>query len=250
MPNLSILNKDIRTFDGLYSLNDLHKASGGDKKHQPANFLRLETTKALVSELDKEKIDSSDVRNPNSEKDGKPSILKKQGLGTFVCYELVYAYANWISAYFYLKVIRYFHDGEKAAAPKLESPYISDEQLEHIKKGVGKMVHATGKHWQVVYRDLFDYVAAPSVREIKKERYAMACDFLGISTDFTVPADKAALLPKAETPKLPDGHAKIDFNVKENADYTVKVRNGKISRKRLMYYIDPLDEAQDWWLEA
>jgi hypothetical protein len=41
MTHLSILSKDIRILDGLYSLNDLHRASGARRNHQPANFIRL-----------------------------------------------------------------------------------------------------------------------------------------------------------------------------------------------------------------
>ena len=32
-------------------LGDLHKASGGEKKHQPSNFLRTEQIKELINEL-------------------------------------------------------------------------------------------------------------------------------------------------------------------------------------------------------
>lgn len=44
MTKLTILSKGIRTLDNLYSLNDLHKASGNAAKHQPSRFLRLDTT--------------------------------------------------------------------------------------------------------------------------------------------------------------------------------------------------------------
>ena len=39
MAHLIISSKDIRTLDGLYSLNDLHKAAGSDKKHAPFRFM-------------------------------------------------------------------------------------------------------------------------------------------------------------------------------------------------------------------
>lgn len=91
--------------DGLYSLNDLHRASGSNKKHQASNFMRLEATKGLIDEIER----SSDVSN------GTNSIAYKviQGgqseqQGTFVCRELVYSYAMWISPRFQLMVIRAF----------------------------------------------------------------------------------------------------------------------------------------------
>ncbi len=98
MKNLTILNTSIRTLDNLYSLNDLHVASGNDPKNKPANFVRLETTQALVNELKNEIC--SDLRSS--------VLVVKNGVGTYACQELVIAYAAWISAAFHLKVIRAF----------------------------------------------------------------------------------------------------------------------------------------------
>lgn len=97
--NIVIANIGIRQDkEGRYCLNDLHKAAGGESRHQLGHWLALAATNELVSELDK-----------NVKILGKSSIYTKQGLGTFACLELVYDYAAWISPAFKLDVYRTFH---------------------------------------------------------------------------------------------------------------------------------------------
>lgn len=67
---------------GRYCLNDLHKASGGEKKHQPSDFLGLDSTHCLIMEM----VNSGDSRSC----DPAVSTPGRYG-GTFVCKELVYA---------------------------------------------------------------------------------------------------------------------------------------------------------------
>ncbi|MGQ5525578.1 phage antirepressor KilAC domain-containing protein [Chitinimonas sp. PSY-7] len=95
MHPLSIANTTIRTdAEGRYCLNDLHKASGEEQKHQPRYWLSNQQTRDLIAEF------LSDS--------GIPLSVIKGGLqqGTYVVKELVYAYAMWISPAFHLKVIR------------------------------------------------------------------------------------------------------------------------------------------------
>ena len=96
---LVIANTEIhQDADGRFSLNDLHRASGGEDKNQPSNFLRAEQTQKLIEAINR----SSDSMNALSTKQGG----KNQG--SYGVKELVYAYANWISADFYLGMIRTF----------------------------------------------------------------------------------------------------------------------------------------------
>lgn len=113
MNTLTLGTSAIRQLDGLYSLNDLHRASGGDPKHKPANFLRLDSTRALIAELQ-----FSDVRSAQCAdmRTATITINGGQNRGTYVCRELVYAYTMWISAAFHLKVIRAF-DASQAQPP-------------------------------------------------------------------------------------------------------------------------------------
>ena len=112
--NLLVGDAVVSIQGGLYSLNDLHRASGGEAKHQPANFLRLDTTQKLIEEITKEISQSSDVRSALRVINGGDQR------GTYVCKELVYAYAMWVSAAFNLRVIRAFDAGVSApAAPAI-----------------------------------------------------------------------------------------------------------------------------------
>lgn len=87
MAHLIISSKDIRTLDGLYFLNDLHKAAGSEKRHEPNRFIRTEKTKELIELIE---------RCPEM---GIGAKAHRGGVNqdTWGCKELVYAYAMWIS---------------------------------------------------------------------------------------------------------------------------------------------------------
>ncbi|QUX96602.1 hypothetical protein C0J08_14875 [Marinomonas sp. CT5] len=95
---LHILSEEIRILDGLYSLNDLHKVSGAKNNHRPSLFVRTDQTKELIEEV----TQSTDMCLAIKTRKGGGSP------GTWVCKELVYAYAMWISPKFHLHVIRAF----------------------------------------------------------------------------------------------------------------------------------------------
>lgn len=120
MSNLQILSNSIRTFENLYSLNDLYQASGSENKHAPFRFIRLETTKELIAEIEKE--------TPNALK-----VIRGTQGGTYACEELVIAYAMWISPKFHLIVLRAFlamHKSESQNANQIQPlalPMINDD---------------------------------------------------------------------------------------------------------------------------
>lgn len=97
----------IRQLNDLFCLNDLHKAAGGEVKHKPSFFLRLDQTQALVAEIQQVADSQLALKVVHGGKER----------GTYACRELVIAYAAWISAAFHLKVIRVFL---AAAAPQPE----------------------------------------------------------------------------------------------------------------------------------
>lgn len=114
MTNLTILSNKIRTNGNLYSLNDLHLASGNDPKHRPTYFIRNEQTQELVAELKAEK--------PTCENSHSSILVTKNAVGTYACEELALAYATWISPKFHLVVLRAFiamHRGELQNQPKM-----------------------------------------------------------------------------------------------------------------------------------
>lgn len=50
-PQITILDSTVKAINGLFCLNDLHKASGNDKKHQPSFFMRNQEVTDLIEEI-------------------------------------------------------------------------------------------------------------------------------------------------------------------------------------------------------
>lgn len=91
-----------RDFDGRYCLNDLHRAAvasgANERTKEPGKFLSSVQTIELIHEL--ETTQNLGIKPVNT--------VEGRSGGTYVCKELVYAYAMWISPKFNLKVIRTF----------------------------------------------------------------------------------------------------------------------------------------------
>jgi hypothetical protein len=97
MTDLTVANTLIRKNEnGLYCLNDLHKASGGLQNKQPRYFLASKQSKELIAEC---QIDSEIPLSIINTGD-------KTLHGTYAVKEIVYAYAMWISPKFYHHVIK------------------------------------------------------------------------------------------------------------------------------------------------
>ncbi|WP_156550106.1 KilA-N domain-containing protein, partial [Gallibacterium salpingitidis] len=158
MSNLQILNNSIRTLDNLYSLNDLHKASGELPKHRPSLFIRNEQTKELIAEI-----------NCSNNELSTNSILAYKSLkgglnaGVWACEELVLSYAMWISPKFHLIVLRAFlamHKGQQLqnmqqlALPKPKTIEIDTNVLDAIIKYC-KFAKRHGEQLEPVMRNVF-----------------------------------------------------------------------------------------------
>ena len=164
MSNLAILNTSIRSYENLFSLNDLHQASGNLTKHKPAFFLRIDMTKDLIAEIEKE--------TPNALK-----VIRGAQGGTYACEELMLAYAMWISPKFHLIVLRAFlnlHKNSTALLPNTITP----EQQQAIQSAVQQAHHRTGLHWQEIYRQLKSAFKVAKYDQIPQGKFGNAMAFV------------------------------------------------------------------------
>ena len=164
MSNLAILNTSIRSYENLFSLNDLHQASGNLTKHKPAFFLRIDMTKDLIAEIEKE--------TPNALK-----VIRGAQGGTYACEELMLAYAMWISPKFHLVVLRAFLNLHKKSTALLPST-ITPEQQQAIQSAVQQAHHRTGLHWQEIYRQLKSAFKVAKYDQIPQDQFGNAMAFI------------------------------------------------------------------------
>ncbi|QMM52466.1 phage antirepressor KilAC domain-containing protein [Enterobacter sp. RHB15-C17] len=90
---------------GRYCLNDLHRAAGGERRHEPSFWRNLQQTENLVQLLSTTGIPVVVINGGNMR-------------GTYVCKELVYSYAMWVSPEFNLQVIRTFDAAQSTSVPQ------------------------------------------------------------------------------------------------------------------------------------
>ena len=162
MNAISVANVAIRQFDNLYSLNDLHKAAGGEKRHQPANWLRSQQAIDLIEYLKSEELES---------------IQKKQGLGTFVSKELVVHYGMWISPAFSLKVIRAFLDTQEEVSGS-PNPKTTVDDRTGLRQAVSALVGRHGIDYSSAYNMAHQRFGVAAIEDIPAERLNDAVQYV------------------------------------------------------------------------
>jgi hypothetical protein len=177
MPPLSVCDTSISIRNNLYSLNDLHKAAGGNDKHKTSNFLRLEQTQELIAEIDK----GSDLSLSHE-------VIRGKSGGTYACRELVYAYAMWISPKFNLAVIRAFDQmvndhiadagkrvqPESVAVPAIEYKPLNPQQQIGLTKVVRSRAKEANTTTAKIYRELREVFEVHTWKEIPADQYTQA----------------------------------------------------------------------------
>ena len=211
MNAISISNVAIRqTENQLYSLNDLHKAAGNKAEHQPNRWLRNQQTQELIAEIEAE---------------GGKAYTTSQGgknRGTFVCKELVYAYATWISAKFFLLVIRTFdrvaNGYQITPKPTRALPDgLTGEQIEAVKKLHNALTKSAPKEAQArIAITLWSAVKSKfgcSYKEVPAEQFPEVLSVMSrVAVENGVLYGEVLDAPPKAEPKLPiDGNSLADI---------------------------------------
>jgi hypothetical protein len=115
--------------DGLYCLNDVHKAAGGHARHTPVRW----KANAATQELLKLETENSVTK----------VLYVRKGYavtGTYAVKELVYDYAMWISPEYKLKVVRAYDRlaTEGAAVHDCAAQDLLDNPLKYLQALMGQ----------------------------------------------------------------------------------------------------------------
>lgn len=223
--NLIISNQNISTHNGLFSLNDLHKSSGGEKRHQPSDFLRNQQTKDLISEIEKENQIAYET-----------VIGKGKKQGTYVCRELVYAYAMWISASFYLMVIRTFDSLNIGAIPCLDNDKLSTkEDRKPLVKAVNMLADKSNLNYDEVWNLVHQYFHIKSVNELKSHQIKEAIAYIhGLIVANAQASTTQKAMPKVDDEFLFDTLARAAEHLKEYANTIYVLSNLRFASDKMI----------------
>lgn len=153
--------------EGRYSLNDLHKAAGGNPKHAPAQWMRLEQVDELIEAILNVQICTI-----------KPVESRKGRYGgTYVCKELVYAYATWISAEFFLTVIRAY---DELVSGRIEqsAPKTTVDERTPLRDAVNMLVSKKHLMYDEAYMLVHQRFNVDSITELAPEQIPQAIEYV------------------------------------------------------------------------
>ncbi|MCP2041667.1 hypothetical protein L1281_002278 [Neisseria sp. HSC-16F19] len=248
MNAIQISSITIHQSDNLYSLNDLHRASGGEKRHELTNWLKLQQTNELIEELSKPEISGL-----NENQQVIKVIRGGKNRGTYACKELVYAYATWISAKFFLQVIRTFDavvSGYlKPQKPRKALPGLTAEQQTEVKALHNLLVQSVPFEKQKgLAITLWSAVKAKfkvGYKDVPAEQFPEVLSLMArVAVEKGAQYREAAPLELETVPKLFAQQANIPFDLERNETYMVTVRGGKIYRHAIAYMTMPHWDAQ------
>lgn len=206
-PQITILDNVVKVINGLFCLNDLHKASGGEKKHQPSFFMRNQETTDLINEIKlldnledagvMQRINGGDMR------------------GTYVCKDLVYRYAMWISPKFALIVIRTF-DKLVTGELKVVGSQLTAEQTLPLRNAVNKLVTKSGIMYPEAYKLVHQQFGVKHIKDLTLEQLSQAIEYVH---------DRILSLNVEKTPISSFTHNQYIMNVKrEVMDYVYSLQ--------------------------
>jgi hypothetical protein len=195
---------EIRQHDGMYSLNDLHRAAGGEDRHTPNRFIRLDQTRALISQIS---------QTPEMASAGIPAFTVRNGgkfRGTYVCRELVIAYAAWISPAFHLQVIRVFLD--QVAPLALPAPdTLTRDQEAHLIRLLTQQYQSEDIPYAL--NRLHKHFGIQTLRAMPGRRYGEAGEYISMMRPVPVKALPAKIM------RPPAWNRPRDYGAPRDNDY-------------------------------
>ncbi|MCW1825686.1 KilA-N domain-containing protein [Enterobacter asburiae] len=217
--------------EGRYSINDLHKAAGGEKRHYPAKWLRSDQVKAIVELLNIQICTFTPVRT-----------IRGCNGGTYVCKELVYAYAMWIDAEFYLKVIRAYDalvSGQPEKAAAIAKTTV-DERTP-LRDAVNLLVSKRAIPYGEAYSIIHQRFGVQSIEQLEPDLLPAAIEYVH---RLALEGELMPKEPQPSAPALPIFPIGIDFQ------YVVTVESGCVIEMRPLRQGEMVASAEDviWML--
>lgn len=182
---------------GLYSINDLHRASGGLLKHRPENWFRLQSTTNFIR-YQEEKAKSQGINQGNGVviETFVGGDVTASMRGTYVSRKLVVSYAMWISPAFADHVLDTFLDVVDGVYERVNAQNkVIEQQTLQLDIFTGELASMRkrdprGKNTLPVLTGTEAHQAKPLFDKLEADGYVIKREYMPTRTQY-VPTDKA-----------------------------------------------------------